>query len=536
MKCVHCDNQHPSYFSYCPNTSNIIDATLAEKYTYHTMEFCSSCGGKNTGESSFCSSCGITLLKREQRKTTIDKLLNQGLSNIPLKKVNVGKHLNTENIKTASKVNVDYIKKNKLILAPILISIGLTILLAFFIYNTINSNLKDVAQLVGEDEIGMLLDAKMLENLIYEETDAKVNIPDFPIYSTIIMMIHGVDYTFEGRMFAEEGGEETSFAIDNILYGLLIIPLLALTIGAVIYGILAKKHGWSFWKGIGYSTAVYTLFLLIMSFVARYRVDVSFKDYYDGLIVLDAKIVPSILDLLVSGAVLATLVYSFVGYISYHGKSTITKLSSDLKYIQYAMYMMAATVVGLIIHYVQGVVVFKKEMENFGYGMFDYMDVIPDSLSYIMGGYLGTTNWLLSLFSKIQIGVSSLNYSEVESYKWYLNSGGEKFFAKEFQDYTLLVSPVFLIILAAVILGGVGYLLYSRHQLDYIEIAILSGIFTLIQCIILYFSNIEITGNVADEDGRTILQFALLNTVLGAFILSYISVYLGGFLRKSLNK
>lgn len=536
MKCVHCNEQHPSYFSYCPSTSNTIDATLAEKYTYHTMEFCSSCGGKNTGESSFCSSCGTTFLKQEQRKTTIDKILNQGLSNIPLKKVNVGKHLNTETLKTASKLNVDYVKKNKLILAPILVSIGLTILLTFFIYSAIESNLKEVAKFVGEDEIGMLLDAKMLENLIYEETGEKVNIPDFPIYSTIIMMIHGIDYTFEGSLFSEEEDEETSLAINNILYGLLIIPLLALTIGAVLYGILAKKHGWSFWKGIGYSTIMYTLFLLIMSFVARYSMDISFRDYYDGLIVLDAKLVPSILDLLISGAVLVTLVYSFIGYISYHGKSTLIKLSSDLKYIEYAMYMMAATVAGLIIHYVQGVVVFKKEIESFGYGIADYMDVIPDSLSYIMGGYLGTTNWLLSLFGKVQIGASSFYYSEVESYKWYLNSGGEKSFAKEFQDYTLLVSPAFLIILAAVILGGVGYLLYSRHQLDYIEIAILSGIFALIQCIILYFANIEINGSLANESGETILQFALLNTVLGAFILSYISVYLGGFLRKSLNK
>ncbi len=104
-----------------------------------------------------------------------------------------------------------------------------------------------------------------------------------------------------------EGGmsEVVKLQESNVLLGLLIIPIIALIIGALVYGWMAKKYNWNFWRGIIYSTALYSLFLLIVSFFARYKADASGKDYYDDIIKISVEVLPSIINVIITGVVLS---------------------------------------------------------------------------------------------------------------------------------------------------------------------------------------------------------------------------------------
>ena len=194
MKCQHCQQQHPSYSSYCPVTGNLIDGNPTKSYTYKTLEFCVSCGKQNNESYSCCYGCGTSLLKSEAQKSGFSKKIAQNISSIPLSGEKISKHINTDQIKSVSQENINYIKQNRFIFVPILISMVLMLAFGFLMKDMMYDNLQDISDDMGNDALMVLFDAKAVEEELEDEFDINVKIPTFPYATSLILITHNANY------------------------------------------------------------------------------------------------------------------------------------------------------------------------------------------------------------------------------------------------------------------------------------------------------------------------------------------------------
>lgn len=520
MNCQHCNQQHPLYYTYCPETSKSIDYSLVRKYQYNVMEFCHSCGTKNEKGHLACTACGATQLHIEQKKNLFNKLLENKIPKMQNIQMPSAKQINTEDIKAASKESINYIKGNKLILLPIFISFVIVLLSSFILKFTLVDFGKE---LIDEgDEAAIILgviDTSILEYAIEEEFDLNVNLPNWASIPSYISAFHNVDLSFSAS-FGEDGDEEeVKGSIQNIFYGLLLIPFLALVAGGVVYGILAKRHHWPFFKGFIYSVIAYTGAMTIISLFARLSIKEKFEFF--GEYHFKIKASSSIVDMFLSSFLLVTIVFGGASLIAYYGKNILEQCSERAKYVQYALFATAITVVGLlfnIVHSFIGIGSKTEDLNTLGRGLISL--------------YTGTGNWMLSQFGKLSL----TQFSDKESLRWY---SGENYTSlnEYFLNDDVLVLPTFLLTLLVIaLIGGVGYTLYAVHRLEVKDVAIFAAFFTVLQLILVYFTSIKIEFYPSMLGESFEVSFSIINLIVCSFLLAFASFFGGGLLRKQLNK
>ena len=531
MKCIHCQKQHAHYETYCSTTGKLIDDSLIRKYTYETLDFCISCGEVNKEGSLHCSKCGTETVKISSKKNNVNKLINQGLTAIPDIKNSVNFTKSKTSVKEASVEHTNYIKKTPLILLPAAISIAIMMLISAIIVNKFKDNIGLIGSLLELDGMNAL-NADLISAYLSYELGIQVNIPDFPLFTTLISLMHNINYSFALEVIEDGSPEVLKVAESNLLLGLVIIPVIALIIGALVYGWMARKYNWHFWRGIIYSTVLYTLFLTIVSFFARFKADASGTDYYDDLVTVKVELLPSIFNSIITGVVLTAIIFVFFGYISYSGKQILVKLESEWTYFKYAMYALAATAVGLVLHFINAIIALKSSADELASDFYSnlILATIPESMYYVAAVYTAVMNWYLSLFGKMS-GIEEIENDNFEM-SWFFKNSLYKTEINETIEITTFIHPFIFTIIIFAILGGIGFLLTKNQLLDLKEVGIIAGIFTAIQVVMLYFINISFE---SFEDSKLMLMttfgIAWFRQLITTAIFAFAAIIAGSYVK-----
>lgn len=520
MQCNSCGQQHPSHFVYCPNTSNLIDSSNANSYTYNTNEFCANCGKRNELGFSYCVNCGHSHLAKIPKKNSFNRIVEDTISTIKIPtKVNI----NTDKIKTSSVESFNYIKRNKLILVPILLSMILMILGAFWIKSSALSALGDEIGYYDEETIvfAALLKPEVLEDMISDEFGVNVDVPNFTSFPMMMALIHNADLDFNMTVGAMGEQEGIKVSLKNLFTGLLLIPIIALMIGGIVYGRMAIKNNWPIYKGILYSVLVYTIVMVIFSIFAR----VSFSktvDAYFTAASLKINLSASFIDILLTSIILSTLVFGSAAIVSYFGKSIFTNAIQQSKIVIYTFSAFVATFVGLVINYVYSLVFIMEDFMRYG----------PDIPHLIMAMYTSIATWLMSILGQFQVG----NGYETYSYRALFNGRGNKEMIDMIGTDMLFHNMLFLFLISIIIIAVVGYFTYQLHQLNIKEVAIFGVLFTVIQLFIVNGFSITIGIDYIFDENSITLGFEIVSTLIFAFIISFASFYGGGYLKRVLTK
>lgn len=535
MNCKHCRQQHPSYNSYCPTTGQYIDDLGSHTYTTH--EFCVNCGTHNENYYVHCTNCGTHLLKVEEPKQKITKIISQNIPNIPFSSETITKHMNTTQLKSVSKENIEYIKNNRFMFVPVLITILLVIAFGFFAKNPLNEMLEDIGKDSDSVETKFFFSHDEVKEQLEDYYDINVDIPPFPVVSTAILFAHNANYSINFYGEIDEGYGDDSIELEgkleNLTYSMTIITILIFAIGAIVYGILAKKEKWHFGKGILFSTVAYSIFIFIILWLGRYKMKLEFdEDMLTGEII--SGFTPHFISTLFSSALLFAVFFTIFGYIAYNWKNLISSFQSLSHYIQYAVYALGITVTGLFVHTISSFMSIRKE------GGISDLPLDLNAFSeytgnFILSTYMGVMNWNANLFGKLAITLDFDYTDNSMDYKWFMNSGSDGREARNIIEDILLLPPVIYMLLLIALIGYVGYLTLSKHQLNLKQIAIFSGIFTIIQFILVFFTTVMI-----EIDGPNFfsisLTYSYMNTLFGSFILAFAAIYGGGYLRQYLKK
>lgn len=532
MKCIHCQKQHAHYETYCSVTGKLIDDSLVRKYTYETLDFCISCGDANKEGSLHCSKCGTEMVKASSKKNSVNKLIDQGLTAIPDIKNSVNFNKSKTSVKEASVEHKNYIKKTPLILLPAAISIAIIMLISAIIINKFKDNIGSISEFLELDGMNAL-DADLISAYLSYELGIQVNIPDFPLFTMLISLMHNINYSFVLDVTESGSKEVFKFEESNALLGLVLIPVIALIIGALVYGWMARKYNWHFWRGIIYSTILYTLFLTIVSFFARFKADASGTGYYDGLVRVKVELLPSIFDSIITGVVLTAVTFVFFGYISYSGKQILTKLESDRVYFKYAMYALAATAVGFVLHFINAAVALKSSADELASDVYSglFLAAVPESMYYITAVYAAVVNWYLSLFGKVNANGRSEYDNDSIEYTWFFKNSLYETETNEIIEITTFINPFIFVIIIFAILGGIGFLLTKNQLLDLKEVAIIAGIFTVIQLVMLYFINVNIEYIDSSDKMITSIGLAWFRQLITTATFAFAAIIAGSYVR-----
>ncbi|TSI10097.1 zinc ribbon domain-containing protein [Lysinibacillus sp. BW-2-10] len=522
MYCIHCSEHHPKQFVYCPNSAQKIYEPTNKKFTYNMNDFCLSCGVKNDRSYAFCTYCGTQHLTKTEKKIGINKLLETTIPEIKLSTVN------KREIKAKSEKSLQFLKRNKLLFVPILVTFLLLILSTFVIKSSLSTFVEE--NLNTQDEelllIAALVNADILENLLYEELDVRVDIPNMTSIPTMISLYHNAKVNFN-MTFGEDGySEETSGELNNLFSGLLFIPILSLAIGGIVYGRMARHYNWGLYKGILYSVGAYTLVLTIVSLFARKSYKETFEAFFAEA-TLGFKISASIIDMLFTSLLLSTIVFGFFAIVSYYGKSVAQQLYKERKEIQYAVFAIAITLIGGCVHYVSSLAKVK-----------DLTSDIPSSLDGLLAIYVSIITWFLAMFGKMNMTATS-EFSELQSetYRWFFGNNDENILLSFMEGESItMLPPIVLTLLLIALVGASGYTLFNIHQLKLKETAIFASIFTLLQCFIIFLISVNLSLDLGGDLVKLSWNFSIISAVLLTFILSFASFYSGGFVRKQLTK
>ncbi|CAM5221649.1 Zinc ribbon domain-containing protein OS=Ureibacillus acetophenoni OX=614649 GN=SAMN05877842_10442 PE=4 SV=1 [Ureibacillus acetophenoni] len=155
--------------------------------------------------------------------------------------IKIPSKVNTENLKSSSKEHINYIKRNKLILVPILISLVIMIIATFWIKSSALSSVGDELEYYDDETmvLAALLKPQLIEEMIYYDYDIEVDLPNFTSLPIMMGLIHNAGLDFNATVSAMGEEEGVKFSVNNLFTGLLLIPIIALIIGGIIYGRMA---------------------------------------------------------------------------------------------------------------------------------------------------------------------------------------------------------------------------------------------------------------------------------------------------------
>lgn len=537
MTCQHCQQQHPSYISYCSVSGQLIDKDYLKSFTFKTTEFCMNCGKSNNDNDPCCTNCGTSLYKLEEQRQGISKIFSQkSIANIPISGEKLTKHINADKLKSISKENIEYIKKKRFIFFPVLVTILLMLAFGFLMKDVMQEKTSDLANELDAEELSLFFNSEEITDELADEYGVDVKIPTFPYVSTLILFMHNINYSFslDGDADYFYGYDNISIEgkLKNISYGFTIIASVIIAIGAIIYGVMARKERWDFAKGIIFSTIAYVLFMAIIAIIARYsiKLDIDEQGFELDLV---GKIAPSILMTVLFSAILFTTIFSVVGFVAYHGKSTFSELQKVSIFIQYAVYALGITLVGIFIHIINLVISLNSDSVRL---LRDFEWLEDSSANFIAAIYFAVLNWNANLFGKLHVTFGTGYYEEELFYKWFFNSSGEN--TREVRhliEDLMIVHPIIFVVLLLAIIGCVGYFTFPTHKLSLKDVAIFASFFTVIQLFIVYFTGISLNLEMG-EDVSLVMTYNYINTVFYSFIFAFVAFYAGGFIRQYLKK
>jgi len=520
MQCTHCNQQHPNHFVYCPNTSGYIHSNGGNTLTYNTTEFCATCGTKNEVGYSYCMNCGQSHLVKSQKKNAFNRMFENTISNIKMpSKVTINK----ESLKTTSVENINFIKRNKLILVPILISLIIMILGSFWIKSSALTALGDEFGYYDEETMAFaaLLKPDVLEEMLYDEFGVDIDLPNFTSFPIMLALIHNADIKFEMTIGAMGEQEGIKVDLNNLFTGLLLIPILALIIGGIVYGRMAIKNNWPFYKGIIYSVLGYTVVMAVITIFARASFNKTVEAFFiEGS--LKISLSTSFIDSLLTSFILSTLFFGSFALVSYYGKSIISNTMGKSKVLLYAFSAFAATFVGLLLNYLYSLLFIMEDLMEDG----------PEIPHAIMSIYTGIATWLMSILGKFQVNSGFENMS----YRALFNGDENEYMVDMMGTDVLFQNSILLFLIAVIVIAVVGYFTFHAHLLNLKDVAIFGIMFTIIQLFLINAFSIKIGIDYIYDQNAITIGFDIVSTLLFAFIIAFASFYGGGYLRKVLNK
>lgn len=503
----------------------MIDDTLVRKYTYDTLEFCVSCGQANDKNDIHCSQCGTQMMSMSA-KNKVGQIIDQSLTAIPELTRNVDFGKSKATAKQLSKEHTAYIKRTPIILLPAAISIVIMLLFSAFIVQQFNDDLAMMGDWIDIEELNVF-DAAALSESLSDELGIDVNIPELPMFTMVLATVHNIDFTFSAQMFENSNQYRVQMKESNIFLGLFIIPIIALCIGAIVYGVMAKKRQWPFWRGVMYSVVLYTLFVVIVSLFARYKAKASGVDSYGDAISVTVKLVPSIIDGIISAGILSSFVFTIVAYVVYAGRNLKQQLEQEIVYVKYVLYGLAVTAIGMFVQFVNAIIALKSSASEAASDFFAYMimEQIPSSTYYIIAMYTAVANWYLTLFGKINIKEDR----EDTAYTWFFNDDISALTKETLIESTTFMPPLLLVILTFALFVAVGYMLTNYNVISFKEAAIVAIIFAAIQVVLLYVVNMQVE-IIKDRDGESVtIAVSIIRQLLTTVLFTFAAIYAGSY-------
>jgi len=229
--------------------------------------------------------------------------------------------------------------------------------------------------------------------------------------------------------------------------------------------------------------------------------------------------------MILSATILSIVIFGFAAILTYFNKSILEKLSYQVKYVQYAMFSIAITFIGLLINF-----------SNIYFSL-DKKVLESETVSVFSSIYMGTWNWICTFFSKLHMNASLDGFSESITYSLFDNEKSEVYQSYlynslfEGEKYSLLPSFI-LVLITIVLISAAGYVLYIVHRMNWKECLIFAGMFTALQLMIIYFVNIQLDFATSDGFIQFSFSFEIILTALLVLIVSSASFAAGGYLRQ----
>ncbi|MEG0449710.1 MAG: hypothetical protein RR595_07635, partial [Lysinibacillus sp.] len=311
----------------------------------------------------------------------------------------------------------------------------------------------------------------------------------------------------------------------------LFLPLLALVIGGILYGMMARKHNWPLYQGIAYSTVLYVLVMIVLAIVSKLNVGLSEEETF-GEFMLNVTMNYSVLDMMITASILSIVGFGFAATVTYFNKGILEKLSYQVKYVQYAIFSIAITIVGIVFNFLN--VYFGMDKKSFPQ---DMPIEITGTVKLFSSIYLGVWNWISSFFSELELALKEYGSNARYTHSLFGSEKSELYnsylFNNWFGQSDLSLLPSFLLVLVSVgLIGAAGYILYIVHRLNWKECLTFAGIFTLLQLMLLYLINVQVDGIFDYGEVALTLSFKVISSCLLVFVVAFVSFYVGGFVRQ----
>ena len=512
MNCPHCGQQHPQFAAFCPQTGIKLQNAEAQNLTYKTQDFCVECGTPNKEGYTFCKSCGTNLQSTVVKKGSLDQLIGQSISSLPNVASTIKEQVTKEAITDKTKEIIATAKAKPMMLVAAIIPIVLTLLFAFFISGKIKDN-SDLIDEIADFNFSSFFDEDDIKDMFEDGyDDYKIDAESFPMVSTVVGLMHNGKYTIQASDSIEDDEGGSTF---KLTYFLLILPILSIIIGAIVYGVLAKKHNWSLQHGVIFITAAYTIFMVIIAFFSRFNISVSYVDYYEGG-KGKAEISGTFpfFSLVVAGFVLSFILSFGVIYFMLNRQTIFKVVNQKVSVAQLAFYAIATTAVGIVVQVIISTLLATKEFKQLIEEIF--YDETSNIVSFLIKISTAAASWGVSLFGTFEMTEFEGRSSDSENI-------GEEIFTNK----------VFLIIITLAILVTIGYLVAKHVNLSIQQMVIYAVIFALLQIVFVAFTGIE----VYEFEGRSkeggSIGFSYMPVVIGAFVLSFAGMYGGQFLKNN---
>ncbi|MDN7244645.1 hypothetical protein [Planococcus shenhongbingii] len=531
MYCKKCGTKHPVNINYCQNDAEDLQPILATSVQHRTTGYCGGCGKTLNAVAQYCQHCGESHSAIKTISSAADSLVKPQMNSF-------------------SMPNIAGLSFSKNSLAPVLLAVGITILLTIFAAFVLKTQVEDY---VIENSYGEITkaDFQYMDQFITEELrDESMRNIDFPnIYNlfTYISTIHSIDFVFNGEVSGNDEGEyiQGKFELlsQNTTLSLLGIVLIVLVIGGVALGYLVEKNGLPLGQSIVKFSLMYGLFLMVSSAIANFSFRENIELFY-ALIDIDVKGTFPLLESFFIGALLAGTISGLSAVVKINGKNVLSYIEAQLSYLQYAIYSIAISVMGITLFSA----VFFFFSERFYENSPNLSEVSPNQL---LAGPMGIWTWNLSHF--IPLNFKIFDSEEREAFGLQLfSSFGELsmldvlYSGEAIKELFLLENGVPLLLKAsflvpAALLALAGYRLYRTHKLTVIELVKFSAIYGAVMALTRFFSSIKVAVSVSGEEvyGLKELLLEIQPNIMPVFIIStlfaLVFIAAGGYLNKYLS-
>ncbi|MBK3495017.1 zinc ribbon domain-containing protein [Viridibacillus sp. YIM B01967] len=512
MNCKECGNKYPSSYTYCPNDGHKLGVP-EESFTYKYNEYCTSCNQQNKEEYPSCKNCGHSLLQRVVQKKGFQETISKTI--VP----EIKKSLNRVDLNRSKNFiqNLNF-KRDWLLCIPIFLAIIVILTMPISI---IKSFLKNKGFL-DNSEIAYILEPGRLSSLISEEAGHHVVIPNIMNIFALTNQVHNIKTEFSFSAFLADN--LISGSVNGLMTSMLVLPILALLISGIILGVIAKKYKLSLIAGVFFSTVIYTIFLWISSIAGAAKLDGKLNSYFLF------SITYSQWDAIVTGLALSAIFVTVGAVLAYYNRDIVTFLQEQISAIGYAISVVCITMVGLLVNmiYSNSLLKSSKEIEM------DEAYFIP-----LIHGPISVIHFLMTQFNSLKFSTSGDgDFGDIKTNWLFGNTltgsveGFDLFNNILLIDKSIIGSKSILVLITVLLIASIGYFFYNRHQLQWKEIAKFAVIFAIVQCFIIYLTNVDISFGRNGDVYRLSMEFSYIMTFITSFTISGLSFTLGGYVYK----